>query len=412
MRSKRRYDVVLLLAVLAILAIGIVMITSIGVPKSIHISAPGVPYANCSLQGVDCYLVLKNHLMRVGVGLVGMLITWAISYKFWKNLAPLVLFASIGLLLFVLIGGSNNGTFATSWINLSFLPFADSLQPSEIAKFGLILYLSYFFTEKLTRSQLEDFNEGFLKFLFISGLVIGLVVGQPDIGSAVVMGIIAVSVYFAAGAKWQHLGAGFLLACFLALLAVTQVDHIKERVVGFLQPDPECREEECWQPRQARISIGSGGFWGKGLTQGVQKSFWLPQASDDFIFAASAEELGFVRMSFIVVLYAIIAYRGFKIAVHAPSPFAMLIATGITTWITAQAFINILVNVSLFPITGITLPFMSYGGSSMMTTLAAVGVLLNISQHTTQNAYSFDRGGDGRSYRAQPRSHRRFARSY
>ena len=141
--------------------------------------------------------------------------------------------------------------------------------------------------------------------------------------------------------------------------------------------------KKCWQTEQANIAVGSGGLFGKGLTQGIQKSYWLPQTTDDFIFAASAEELGFLRIVLIVFAYIVIAYRGFIIATRAPDYFSQLLATGITSWIIFQAFINISVNIGLFPVTGITLPFISYGGSSMVTTLLAVGVLLNISRHTT-----------------------------
>jgi cell division protein FtsW len=179
-----------------------------------------------------------------------------------------------------------------------------------------------------------------------------------------------------------------------------------------LNPDPECGEDYCWQTRQANIAIGSGGVWGKGLTQGIQKSYWLPQAADDFVFAASAEELGFFRTVFIVLLYATIAYRGFQIANHAPNKFAMLTAGGISAWISAQAFLNIMVNTALFPITGVTLPFMSYGGSSMVMTLVAVGMLLNISQYTTQNAYSSNRRGNSRPRRTKSRYRRRYLRAY
>ncbi len=147
--------------------------------------------------------------------------------------------------------------------------------------------------------------------------------------------------------------------------------------------------------------MGTGGFFGKGLTQGVQKSYWLPQASDDFIFAASAEELGFIRIVFVVIAYAVIAYRGFTIAYNAPDRFTMLTAAGITSWITVQAFMNISINIGLIPVTGLTLPFVSYGGSSLVATLIGVGVLLNISKHASAYAPSTVRRGNRRSYRSQ-----------
>lgn len=399
---------VLFAAVMAIVVTGVVMITSVGVPKSIELSAPDTAYPDCADEAVDCYLILKNHLMRAAVGLVGMLIAWKLNYRFWKKLSPVVYALGLGLLVFVLFAGDENGTFAKSWINISVLPFVDSVQPSEIVKFGLILYLSYFFAEKLSYEAVGDFKEGFLKFCLIAGLGVGLIVLQPDIGSAFVISFIAVAIYWLAGARLRHMAVGALLAVVFASIAFASVSHLRERVSAFIGTTENCEESYCWQTRQANIAIGSGGFWGLGLTQGTQKYYWLPQAVDDFIFAASANELGFLRTAALVLLYAVIAYRGYQITSRAPNKFAMLLAGGITTWISVQAFINIMVNTALFPITGITLPFMSYGGSSMVMTLVAVGVLLNISQYTTLYAYSPDRRGNSRARYPQYR----YSRSY
>jgi cell division protein FtsW len=187
--------------------------------------------------------------------------------------------------------------------------------------------------------------------------------------------------------------------------------NVRERVTNFIFPPDDCvNDSACWQTRQANIAIGSGGFWGKGLTQGIQKQFYLPQAVDDFVFAASAEELGFARMAIIVLLYFTVAYRGFQIARHAPNKFSMLMAGGISTWIFIQSFVNIGVNTGLFPITGITLPFMSYGGSSMVMTLFGIGILLNISRSTTHYEYTSDRRRDGRSRYTQSRYSGRYQR--
>ncbi len=412
MAKRRKYDHVLLLSVLAIVAIGVVMITSIGVPKSIRISAPDMAYPDCADAAVDCYLILKNHLIRVAIGIVAMFAAWKIPYKAWKTLAPFFFAIGIGLLIFVLIAGDANNTFASSWINIPIIPFVDSVQPSEIAKFGLILYLAYFFSEKMSKAKLEKWNEGFLKFCIIAGLAIGPIMLQPDLGSATVLASIAVVIYFLAGAPIKHFVVGGMIAALFSFIVVTQVDYIGNRVDAFLNPGSECAEDYCWQTRQANIAIGSGGLWGKGLTQGIQKSYWLPQAADDFVFAASAEELGFLRSMVIVLLYATIAYRGLLIANNAPNKFARLTAAGITTWICAQAFINIMVNTALFPITGITLPFMSYGGSSMVTTLAAVGVLLNISKNTKDYAYSTDWRRNRGTRRSSTRYRRNYSRTY
>jgi cell division protein FtsW len=414
MKRSAPYDRWLLLAVLALLVVGTVMITSIGVPKSIRLSAPvGMEYPDCASDAVDCYLILKNHVMRVGVGLIAMLVAWKIPYRFWRKTAPLIYGIALALLVVVLVGGgANNGTFASSWINIPGVPFINSLQPSEIAKFGLIVFLSTMLADKMSMAQLQDWKEGFLKFALWSGAAVGLILIQPDMGSAAVLATIAGALYFLSGANWRHFVIGGGIGIFFGLIMNMGSEHSRERVITFFSPPEECLEEQCWQTRQANIAIGSGGFWGKGLTQGVQKSYWLPQATDDFIFAASAEELGFVRTAFLVCLYFVITYRGLQIARHAPNKFAMLVAAGISTWIGAQSFINIMVNTALFPITGITLPFMSYGGSSMVLTLLGVGVLLNISKETTSYAYTPDRRGVGRARPAQSRYRRGAARAY
>jgi cell division protein FtsW len=236
-----------------------------------------------------------------------------------------------------------------------------------------------------------------------------LLVLQKDLGSTMITALIAVSIYFVAGASWRHFVGGMIAGCFLFLIGFATVDRVSDRVMALLQPPDETEdcEEACWQSKQAKIAIGSGGFLGDGLTGGIQK-FWLPQATDDFIFAASAEELGFVRTSLVVILYFIVMVRGYFIASQAPSRFAMLTATGITTWIAAQTFVNIFVNTALFPITGITLPFMSYGGSSMVATLLGIGILLNISGYTSTYAHRFNGGWDRRSHSTQYRPRLRY----
>jgi cell division protein FtsW len=311
MRKMPNFDTVLAATVLFLLIFGLVMITSIGVPKSISLSAPGVLYPNCSDANVDCYLLFKNHLVRLAIGAIGFLIAFKLPIKFWKKIAGVLFGITFLALLLVLFAGKDFGTIATNWLMF----FNTSVQPSEFAKLAVILYLAYWFSKR--KEAVESFKDGFLPFCFISAIIL------------------------------------------LAVIVVTGVSHVRERFVGFMQVGQECRETYCWQSEQASIAVGSGGFWGKGLTQGVQKSYWLPQASDDFIFAASAEELGFIRIIFVIIAYLIIAIRGYIIANKAENSFEKYVAVGITTWITMQAFINIGVNTSIIPVTGITLPFVN-----------------------------------------------------
>ncbi len=398
---KQKADNVLFLTVMALLIFGLIMITSIGVPKSIQLSAPDILYPNCSDPNVDCYLLFKNHLFRMMIGIVAMLVVTKISYRFWKKTSVFWYVATVILLLVVLFVGSQYTTFAKSWLVI----FNTSVQPTEFAKLALIFYLAHWMERK--KQDIGTFQYGFLPFCIVSGILLLPILLQPDLGSTLVVSAVAVSMYFVAGAKWRHLALGGFVAFLVALLLVTNVSRVQERFDAFLNQDENCREDYCWQTEQANIAVGTGGFWGKGLTQGVQKSYWLPQASDDFIFAASAEELGFIRIFFVVIAYAVIGYRGFYIAYNAPDKFTMLTAAGITSWIVIQAFMNISINIGLIPVTGLTLPFISYGGSSLVATLISVGVLLHISKYASANAPASNRRWDRRSYTPKYRSYSR-----
>lgn len=387
-KGYHQIDYLLLIIVLVLIGFGLIMITSIGVPKSIRLSAPGVLYPDCGSPEVDCYLIFKNHVLRLLIGLGLFLAALKINYHFWRKIAlPFFIFAFI-LLITVLFFGVSYETFARSWINFPDLPVLSSIQPSEIAKLALIFYFAHWLTKKSQEKEIGTFQSGFLAFCVVLGLIITPIIFQPDLGSTLVISAIAVIMYFTAGARLRHILLGVFIAFLISLVVISNVSYLKNRFSAFLHPSEECEENYCWQSEQAKIAVGSGGFWGKGLTQGIQKSYWLPQATDDFIFAASAEELGFFRIIFIVFLYFFLAWRGLQVAGHAPNQFARLTAVGITTFITAQAFLNIAVNTALFPVTGVTLPFVSYGGTSLVTCLIGMGVLLNISKYTTAHAYT------------------------
>jgi len=401
MKSLLKADHILSLAVFFLLVFGLVMITSIGVPKSISLSAPGIEYPNCGDPNVDCYLLFKNHLIRLGIGLVAFLVAFRLPMKFWKKISPVLFFGIVAFLVFVLVSGNAYGTIAKSWVVIS----GTSIQPTELAKLALILYLAYFFDKK--KNKIEDFQYGFVPFVIVSGLIAVPVLMQPDLGSTLVIAAIAGTMYFIAGARPKHLFFSILATVLVSIVLVLSISHVRERFTAFTQIGDECTEDYCWQSQQANIAVGSGGLFGKGLTQGVQKSYWLPQATDDFIFAASAEELGFLKIIFVVLAFFVIAKRGFFIADHADGNYETLVATGITVWIVMQAFINIAVNTALMPVTGIPLPFVSYGGSSLITGLIGIGILLNISSDKTFYARDVYRRGDSRSRHSQPGRYRR-----
>lgn len=408
---RGRVDMVLLLTVFVLLVFSIIMITSIGVPKSISLTRPaGMLFPSCGEEGVDCFFLLKRHAFRVGLGILTLAIFFKIPIRFWRKIAVGLFIAIFLMLVAVLIFGSTVNTTARAW----FIFYSTSFQPAEAAKLILVFYLATWMERK--GRDITDFRNGFLSFCVVTGIMIFPVLLQPDFGSTLLYTAIATAIYFVAGARIRHLAVGLLVVFVFTMLVVPNISYLKHRFTAFLNPtvencEPLAKEGEtkrnyCWQTEQAKIAVGSGGVFGKGLTQGIQKSYWLPQATDDFIFAATAEELGFLRIIFIVIAYVIIAYRGFMISNFAPDRFSMLIAAGITAWFTAQAFINIGVNIGIMPVTGITLPFISYGGTSMLATLAGVGVLLQISQTTLHSyGHSFHRRRDRGARFSQSRGH-------
>jgi cell division protein FtsW len=400
MKASPKYDYILAVLVLVLLVFGLVMITSIGVPKSISLSAPDILYPNCSDAGVDCYLLFKKHLFRLGVGLLALIFAFKMPIRFWSKTSKLLYVATVMLLLAVVFFGKSFNTIATNWLNV----FNTSIQPSEFAKLSMAIYLSYWFSKQGV--FVKSLKNGFAPFVLVSGFILVPVMMQNDFGNTFVLSMIAASIYIVAGARVRHILFGVAVSLILMLGVISTVEHVRERFVGYTKIDQSCTEDYCWQSQQANIAVGSGGFFGKGLTQGVQKSYWLPQASDDFIFAASAEELGFSRIILIVLMYFAIAYRGLLIASRAENQFEKYLATGITVWISGQAFINIAVNLALIPVTGITLPFVSYGGSSLVSSLLGIGILLNISKNSSY-ANSAYRRGNRRAYNTQPGRYKR-----
>tara|TARA_Y100000310_G_C20590280_1_gene767617 strand:- start:620 stop:1414 length:795 start_codon:yes stop_codon:yes gene_type:complete len=236
------------------------------------------------------------------------------------------------------------------------------------------------------REQLiGTWKEGFIPFAVLLSLSTILVALQPDLGSFLVLSSIAVVMFFVAGGNIIHVILGGSMAAIMGLPIILQKQYIKNRFKAFLTPDdPSISETIGFQIKQALIAIGSGGFFGLGYGKSIQKFGYLPEVQSDTIFAAMAEELGFMRLMIILGMYAIFVHRGYRIAIEAPDRFGFLVATGITTWVAAQTLLNIAVNLALFPLTGITMPFISYGGSSLVSLLLATGILLNISMHSTQ----------------------------
>lgn len=305
-------------------------------------------------------------------GYVVLIICSFVDYHVWQKLALPALIGTLVLLMAVFlphIGVSALG--AHRWINFGFFV----LQPAELAKLSLIIYLSAWFT---TREKGR-----FLSFLMLIGMVVGLVLIEPDLGTSIIIVSIAVLMYFASGAPIRNFGILVpLLATVVLALAIIS-PYRMARLTTFLHPEQDTLGSS-YHIHQALLAIGSGGWFGLGVGQSRQKYEYLPEANTDSIFAIVAEELGFVGAVSVILVYIFLIWRGFRIAKRAPDTFGKLIALGVTAWISVQTVINLSAMVALMPLTGVPLPFISYGGSSLIIILAAVGILLNVSRKVTR----------------------------
>jgi len=358
-----KIDLMLALTIFALVIFGLIMISSASVVVS---------YENF---GVNNYY-LKRQLVSLLIGMSIWILIQNINYQFWKRFARTIFYISLLLLVLVFIPGIGFGHGgANRWIHVGPI----FVQPTELLKLTLILFLATWFEEK--RFEVRDFKRVFLPFLGILAFIGLLVLKQPDMGTLSIISIIAFSVFFVAGANFRHLlaafGCGIMLFGFLIKIAPYRL----ARLTIFLDPAKDS-QGIGYHITQAMIAIGSGGLFGLGFGHSRQKYNYLPEASTDSIFAIVAEELGFFRSMIVILLFAYLAWRGYKVAKHAPDYFGKLVATGITTWFAFQAFINIAAMLSLVPLTGIPLPFISYGGSNLVFSLAAAGLLLNISKYT------------------------------
>jgi cell division protein FtsW len=355
-------DSALLMTILVLLGIGLIMIFS-----------AGVSYGN--LRFGDEYYFFKRQLIGLTTGLFFLFLFSKIRYQFWRKLVVPLFFLSLFLLVLVLIPGIGTAAYgAARWIQVGPISF----QPSELMKFSLILYLAAWLSGKNVARK-TDFYEGLLPFVILLLVVSFLIMKQPDTGTLGILSIIALSIFFAAGARFAHIasliGGGIVLLAFLIQIAPYRI----QRMMVFLNPEHD-PSGAGYQIQQALIALGSGGWFGIGLGQSRQKFSYLPEPVTDSIFAIIGEELGFLGCAIIVSLFVFFAWRGFRIARHAPDEFGTYVAVGIVTWVSFQAFMNIFAITGLIPLTGITLPLISYGGTSLAVILGSLGILLNISK--------------------------------
>ncbi len=354
-----RYDVTLLFCVLFLVGIGIVMVYS----------------ASSALAlkefGSDTYY-LKRQALYAFMGLLALVVCGHIPLGIYRSLAyPLLAFAVFLLLLvpFSHLGVASGG--AKRWLSLMGVSF----QPSEVARQAMILYLAYSMSKK--QEQIKDFSIGFLPHVIVLAIMTILILLQPDFGSAVILGVITWILLFVGGVRWRYLLSAILLILPLAYYVLINAEYRIRRITSFLDPW-QYPTEDGYQIVHSLMAFGSGGFWGAGIGRGYQKLFYLPEPHTDFIFSVIGEELGLVGIFVILSLYTLILWRGVHIALNADNSFAAFMAMGITTAILLQVCVNMGVTLGLLPTKGLTLPFLSYGGTSLLVNMASIGVLIHI----------------------------------
>ncbi len=308
-------------------------------------------------------------------GSVALFITSGLHYRFWRKYAFYIFLLTIGLTLLVFmphIGVSLNG--ARRWIHLGRFSF----QPSELLKIGYVIYLSTWLSGMKT--HIRSFTRGTLPFFCIIALTGSIMLIQPDTDTFVILVLAGVAMFLTTGGRWRDvLGLSLAGIVLLAVLAFTR-PYIMNRLTSFFNRDTD-PQGKSYQVTQSLIAIGSGGITGRGFGQSIQKFEHLPEPISDSIFAVYSEEFGFIGSTFLVLMFSFFAFRGYKIATEAPDLFGMLLVVGFITLVVTQAYLNIAAMVALAPLSGIPLPFISQGGTALLTILASVGIILNVSKY-------------------------------
>ena len=354
-------DFTLLVVILLLLTIGLIMVLSASSPSALSESG-------------DSYKYFSKQLLFAILGIIAMLVISKIDYRFYQRFYKHAWIIALILLALVLVMGRNvNGS--KRWI---YLTDVLSFQPSELVKILMIIFYAGILTKN--RNELAQYNKGFLKHLCLLAPIIGLLMLQPHFSASIVIVGICSIMMIVAGCKFKHFiaTAGSIgIPTIMALIIFSP--YRLQRVVTFVDPWKD-KTGDGWQVIQSLYAIGSGGLFGAGLGESKQKYLYIPEPHNDFIFSILGEELGFIGCAVVLILFAIFSWRGVLIAMRAPDMFGSLVAVGITALIAIQVIINVAVVTSSMPVTGMPLPFFSYGGTALFVILCEMGILLNISR--------------------------------
>ena len=360
MFRTRDIDKTIILATMALVAIGFVMVYS-------------TSYIMAMQRYGSEYFFVKKHLIFIALGFLLFFAAARIPYHLYHRLTYLIFFSSLFLLIMLIfipeIGNTVGG--AKRWLKAGPLTF----QPSEPAKLAVIIYLSYYLAAK--KDRVKSFAVGFLPPIIMSGLFISLILNEPDFGTALSLGIVVIIMMFIGGVRLRYLFLMFLAAAPFIYLMITGADYRMKRVLTFLDPWKDS-DGAGFQLVQSFLAFGSGGIWGAGLGEGTRKLFYLPEAHTDFIFSVIGEELGLIGVSVVIILYLTILISGIRVSLKAKDLFGQYLAVGITLLVVLQAAVNMAVVTALLPTKGLTLPFVSYGGTSLVVNMLGMGILLSI----------------------------------
>ncbi len=314
----------------------------------------------------DAAFFFKRQLQWIAVGLVAMFVAVRLPYRHWMKLSIPIMAVTLLMLLFLVIFKEGR------------LLLDRSVSPVELAKLAMVIYIAHWLSSRA--GQLRKVPYGLLPFTIMVGVITGLVVAQPDISEAMVIVLVSVVMFFLAGADLIQFIIGILGGSAAFVFVITRLPHAMRRLQPYLNEMQDPLHSSNFQLSQGVIALGSGGLFGLGAGNGRMKYQWLPAAHTDSIFAVVGEELGLVGCLLLVGLFALLAYRGFRIAAMAPDSFGKLLAIGISCWITFQALVNMAVVTGTIPFTGIALPFISVGGSSLTTCMVGIGIVLSVSR--------------------------------
>ncbi len=360
MELRKDMDTSMLLLAVVLTCFGVVMV-----------------YSSSSIMAdkryADGFFFLKRQGLFALLGFGIMALAMRIDYHCLRRLAVPALLLCVGMLVAVLVPGlGRSAGGAARWIPLG--PVA--VQPAEVAKLGLVIYMAHSLAKK--KEKIKTFKLGFIPYMVVLALLLFLVLLQPDLGSALVLGVVAMAMLLIAGTRLAYLFSIAILSVPFLYLGIMNVEYRRKRIMAFLHPwdDPT---NTGFQIIQSWIAFGTGGWFGQGLGEGKQKLFYLPEAHTDFIFAVVGEELGLIGVLVICAMFLVLILRGMRTALLAPDDFGRFLAFGLTLLLGLEAFTNMAVVMGLVPTKGLALPFLSYGGTSLVCSLLAVGILLNIS---------------------------------